>query len=438
MPLATLLERKLVMPPEITQLDQPIDVMYLIHKAIRAEARCTRQAAEQLEIGGNFKPFMPVFHRWALALGYHEETEYKYIIPYLPQSPPARHNEIGHRQLLDGLEDLQRCLHEELERTVVIPRTQRQLFGKVITLLIAQADLLEEEEEVVLPMLRQHFGEEQQLEMVRRLLFDSESEDEHWMLHWVAQHLSEAERQTLANLVRCVASPSQTLPGPLLDRAATPRAASTVSGETTVTTGRLPVDHPIDVMYLIHKALSADAWHVERMAEQLAIGDTLQPFLRACDSWMKALGFHATMEDTYMTSRLPESPQVRDNEAVHACLGQQMEALQAYLQEIEPHAVTARTRRRLFGKVVALRISQDDHLEEEEEFVLPVIRAHISMEQQLEMARRLLLDLEAPDETGSWVLDWLVQDLTDIERQALADLTGRFDTSRPLAAARRR
>jgi hemerythrin-like domain-containing protein len=422
------------MPSETTQLDQPIDVMYLIHKAIRAEARCTRQAAEQLEIGGNFKSFMHVFHRWALALGYHEETEYKYIVPYLPQSPPARHNEIGHRQLLDGLEDLQRCLHEELGRTVVIPRTQRQLFGKVITLLIAQADLLEEEEEVVLPMLRQHFGEEQQLEMARRLLFDPESADERWMLNWVAQHLSEAERQTLADLVVRFASPPQTLPGPSLDRAETPRAPSTAEYEPAVTVDRLPVDHPIDVMYLIHKTLSADARRVETMAERLAIGENLQPFLHACDSWIKALGFHATMEDTYMTSLLPESPQARDNEAVHARLGQRIEALQTYLQEIEQQTVTARTRRRLFGKVVALRIDQDDHLEEEEEFVLPVIREYISTEQQLEMARRLLLDLEAPHEAGGWVLDWLVQDLTDGERQGLADLRGRFDTSHPLSA----
>ena len=30
------------MPTEITQLDHPIDVMYLIHKAIRAEAQRTR------------------------------------------------------------------------------------------------------------------------------------------------------------------------------------------------------------------------------------------------------------------------------------------------------------------------------------------------------------------------------------------------------------
>src|SRR5687768_820755 len=88
---ATWLGGKLTVPSEITQFDYPIDVMSFIHKAIRAEARLTRQAAEQLEMGGSFKSFMPVFHRWAMALEYHEETEYKYIIPHLPQSPPTRH-----------------------------------------------------------------------------------------------------------------------------------------------------------------------------------------------------------------------------------------------------------------------------------------------------------------------------------------------------------
>ena len=189
------------MPPEIIPLDHPIDVMVLIHKAIRAEARLTRQAAEQLEMGGNFKSFMPVFYRWAILLGHHEETEYKYLIPHLPKSPPSRHNEVGHKDLLDGLEDLQACLHEELGRMIVIPRTQRQLFGKVIALLIAQADLLEEEEEVLLPMIRLQMSEAQQLEIIQRLLFDPDSEDERWMLEWVAQHLTDTERQTLAELV---------------------------------------------------------------------------------------------------------------------------------------------------------------------------------------------------------------------------------------------
>ena len=58
-------------------------------------------------------------------------------------------------------------------------------------------------------------------------------------------------------------------------------------------------------------------------------------------------------------------------------------------------AVTARTRRHALGKVVVLRVAQDDHLEEEEERVLPVIRQQISETQQFDMAQRLLLDREA-------------------------------------------
>lgn len=64
----------------------------------------------------------------------------------------------------------------------MIPRTQRQLFGKVIALLIVQADLLEEEEENLLPLIRQEIGEAQQLEMARRLLVDFEADEPYWML----------------------------------------------------------------------------------------------------------------------------------------------------------------------------------------------------------------------------------------------------------------
>ncbi len=417
------------MPAEITHLDQPIDVMYLIHKAIRAEARCTRQAAEQLEMGGSFKPLVPVFYRWAMAVGYHEETEYKHIIPFLPKSPPAQHNEIGHRELLEGLEDLQACLHEELGRTIVIPRTQRQLFGKIIMLLIAQADLLEEEEEVVLPMIRQRISEEQQLEMARRLLLDQESEDERWILDWIAPYLTETECQALAELVARFEAIPPTLPRrPIDERGKRGSAlASTSERETAMAADMTKFDHPIDVMYLLHKALSAEAWRVETTAERLEIGEHLQPFLEAFDRWVAALGFHAEMEDTYMTSLLPTSPAARDNEAAHAGLAQRLEEIQAYLRQIDHDAVTARTRRRLFGKVVALRIDQDDHLEEEEEFVLPRIRQGICEAQQVEMARRLLLDPRAPDER--WVLDWLAQDLTNSERQVLAALVVRVETT---------
>src|SRR5207244_830872 len=179
----------------------PIDVMYLIHKAMRTEARRTRQAAERLAVGGTFKLFLDDFYRWAMALGAHADAEATYVLPCVPDLPPARDNAGGHQALLAGLEDLQRCLHEELGHTIVIPRTRRQLVGNVIALLIALADLLDEEEECLLPVIRQHVGEAEQLAMARHLLFDPESADEQWMLDWVAPHLTAAERRVLANLV---------------------------------------------------------------------------------------------------------------------------------------------------------------------------------------------------------------------------------------------
>jgi hypothetical protein len=41
-------------------------------------------------------------------------------------------------------------------------------------------------------------------------------------------------------------------------------------------------------------------------------------------------------------------------------------------------------------------------------------------EEQLEVVTHLLLDPNAPDEEWDWVLNWLAQDLTDVERQSLA------------------
>jgi hypothetical protein len=421
------------MPQEITHLNHPIDVMYLIHKAIRAEARRTRQAAEQLEIGSNFKTFINAFYQWATALGYHEEAEYKYLIPHLSQSLPARHNETGHKELLEGLEELQICLHEELGRTIVIPRTQRQLFGKVINLLIAQADLLEEEEDTLLPVIRRQMRPEQQLEITRRLLLDPDSEDERWMLDWMEQHLSETERQVLASLVARFDE---------LDASPPPEPATSASGsqlpadielESAAFAAPAGFDHPIDVMVILHKALNVDAWRAETIAEHLEVGETFEQFIEAFESWMRALSFHADMEDAHMTPLLPDSPLARDNEAGHVRLAQHGEEIQRHLQELEHQTVTTRTRRRLYGQVVALRIDQDDHFEEEVDLVLPLLREHLTTEQQLEVVSHLLHDTHASGSEASWVLDWLSHDLTDTERQSLASLTAQLPEKRDKA-----
>ncbi|HXH12411.1 MAG TPA: hemerythrin domain-containing protein [Alphaproteobacteria bacterium] len=185
------------------------------------------------------------------------------------------------------------------------------------------------------------------------------------------------------------------------------------------------LDSPIDVMYLIHKALRAEAARVEHMCARLAVGNSLQPFQEVFQRWGKALAYHAHAEDRYMTAPLVDSPPARDNEATHRALEERLADIQTYAKdEVGSSLMSAKVHRHLFGKVVALRIAQDDHFEEEEAFVLPLIRQRISEAQQLEMARRLLIDVDEPD--SGWIMDSVAEDLTPAERQLLADVVARF------------
>jgi len=185
---------------QLSQLNAPIDAMYLIHKALHAEAERVEEAVNQLPLGGSFKPFQRAFYRWAMALGSHLEMEDRYITTWLPDALLAQEQEAGQRRLMEMLEDLQTYLQAELGRMIVIPRTQRQLRGRVIALWIVQDDLLEEEEEHVLPLIRQHMSAPQQLETIRHLLTDAEAAAPGGMPAWVTQGLTVAEQQVLAAL----------------------------------------------------------------------------------------------------------------------------------------------------------------------------------------------------------------------------------------------
>jgi hypothetical protein len=135
-----------------------------------------------------------------------------------------------------------------------------------------------------------------------------------------------------------------------------------------------------------------------------------------------ALAYHADTEDAYMTSLLPDLPAARECELAHGRLAERLEDVQNGLtEEIGRTMLIARTQRHLFGTVVMARIAQDDHLEEEEAFVLPVVRQQLSDAQQWTIVRHLLLDEKADD--PRWYLEWLTDLLTPRERRLLADLT---------------
>ena len=231
-----------------------------------------------------------------------------------------------------------------------------------------------------------------------------------------------------------------------------------------MTTEITRLKHPIDVMYLIHTALRAEAAKVEELVRQFDIGNSLQTFRCAFNFWASALAFHAQQEDTYMTATLTNSQPARDNEAEHVELGgmlgnlaefmsedqttgiakrvteamlalnkdqhadlvEKLEDVMAVLnEEIGTTKVIARTQRHLYQRVLALRVAQDDHLENEEAFVLPEIWLRISEEDQLKIVQRLLIDEDADDQR--WVMDWVAPALSSRELELLEDLVRRFD-----------
>jgi hemerythrin-like domain-containing protein len=348
-----------------------------------------------------------------MALGSHVEVEDHYFMTWFPDTPLAQAQEGGPGQVIAMLEDLQTYLHTDLGRMIVIPRTQRQLRRKVIALGIVQDDLLEEEEEYVLPVIQQRISTAQQLDLIRHLLMDEEAEEQGDMPDWLAQDLTTTEQQWLTALC------SGQAPAPR--RSSLHWRSDASLRQQPMAEDITTLDSPIDVMYPLHKALRAEAGHAEEVVRALEIGDSFEPFGQVFQCWATALEYHAVMEDQYMTASLAR-PSARTNEAEHRYLSELLADLWTYLREVGGPA-TARTRRHVLGKVVELRVAQDDHLEEEEERLLPVLRQQLSDRQQYDIAQRLLIDRHAQD--AGWPLTWLTPHVTITERQLLTDLVGR-------------
>ena len=227
------------------------------------------------------------------------------------------------------------------------------------------------------------------------------------------------------------------------------------------------LDSPIDVMYLMHKAFRAQSERTEELAARAQDGGDLAAFRESFDFWVQQLLYHAQAEDDHMTAPLTDSQPARDNEAEHDELRQQGGELIEFLDkgdaagleenvraamvaleerqheelvqkvaEVEDalraamgeNKVVARTRRHLYRRLMALRVLEFDHFENEEAFVVSLVRDRIGEDQQLEMARHLLIDEGAED--PRWVIDWVARELEPEERKLLTDLEARFDAVR--------
>jgi hypothetical protein len=229
------------------------------------------------------------------------------------------------------------------------------------------------------------------------------------------------------------------------------------------------LDSPIDVMFLMHKVFMVHSERTELLAEQAQSGGSLNELEASLEGWLKQLLYHAQTEDTYMTGPLKDIEHqdgrrpARDNGQEHdelrrlgrdivdfigkgdkAALAEQVSAFvlsredeghadlaekaesaaQALQQALGESRVLARTRRHLYQKVMALRIAEFDHFENEQSFVLPLVRDQMSPEQELELVRKLLFEDDADD--PRWIIDFLYGVLESEDGELLKQLESSF------------
>ena len=225
------------MLPQITKLDNPIDVQLLMHKAFQAITEHTQALAAKGQDGGDLEEFGESFGFWVKQFLFHATAEDQYMTGPLTDFQPARDNEAEHAELARqggeiveflgkgdtaGLsKDVKSALaleeqqHEELVERVqevedalataigerhVLARTRRHLYSKVTEMANAELDHFENEEAFVCPIIGEKFSEEQELRMIKSLLIDPNDDNPRWIIDWVASELDSGEKELLADL----------------------------------------------------------------------------------------------------------------------------------------------------------------------------------------------------------------------------------------------
>lgn len=187
------------MVQETIRLESPIDAMFLIHNALRAQGANLEELVRCFETGDSLQQVRLDFINWAAALMFHAEQEDQCMMRSLDGYAPAADGVREHAELEVKLEDVVTVFSEEIGETQVIARTQRHLYKAVVDLRIAQDDHLESEEAFVLPEVRERFDEIKQLEMMRCLLIDNQAADRRWVLEWMTAMLPSGECQLLVD-----------------------------------------------------------------------------------------------------------------------------------------------------------------------------------------------------------------------------------------------
>ena len=231
------------------------------------------------------------------------------------------------------------------------------------------------------------------------------------------------------------------------------------------------LESPIDVMYLMHKVFMAHSERTEALAQRAQDGGNLTEFKASLDVLLKHLFYHVGTEDTYMTGPLRERQfqdgrmPLKENKQEHEDLrekgGDALSFVNVTETDLSPETILdlddeehakfqktvdelefmankalqeeraiARTRRHLYRSVMALRVAEFDHFENEEAFVLPLVKEQMSPSEELECSRRLLIDDDS--DNPRWVIDFVHSELSDGEKLLLEDLETKFSKANML------
>ncbi|MBC8280509.1 MAG: hemerythrin domain-containing protein [Chloroflexi bacterium] len=222
----------------MNRLEDPIDVMPLMHKAFRAVSDRTEEMASKASTLEDIEELNQAFGFWVKQILYHATVEDEVMTGPLKDGQPVRDNETEHadlagkagelaefiakgpgaglaesvrdaaftledeqhKELEDRFHEVEAALHQVLGDKKVTARTIRHIHSRVMGVRILELDHFENEEAFVCSLVRDEIDEAGQLYMVRRLLIDDSAEDPRWIIDWVHSELDEADQALLKDL----------------------------------------------------------------------------------------------------------------------------------------------------------------------------------------------------------------------------------------------
>lgn len=222
----------------IKTLESPIEVMYLMHKVFMSHSDHTLELVSKVETGEcSIIDVKRSFDLWIKHLLYHVQTEDDYMTGPLKEKKlqdgrmvlkenVSEHNDLremgaelfakigkdaresliedvlalddqNHEELLDQLRIADSAIIETLGKQTILRRGIRHLYRSIFDFIVVEFDHFENEESFVLPLVHDQMSYAEELECVRKLLIDDDSDNPTWILDFVRENLVDSDRKLL-------------------------------------------------------------------------------------------------------------------------------------------------------------------------------------------------------------------------------------------------